>query len=176
MFQISETFNFGVVDPETKEVEDTRSNWKPVWHVVNYNNNKIYGADRPIVGAHVNELLTEIYNEAGNKKIYVLTGSHGDRLGKNWCKTSNSRDPSNRFYAKRCKEIIERCFLYDDRRFVERMERVEVINLDNVSVREFETYLEGERHVVLAYCYSRNDAALRNLFKIGPVTSTYFRK
>lgn len=122
-------------------------------------------------------LLEQIRHEImpETKKVYVLTGSHGDIYGENWCEASSffSR------WIRRCEITFEWSFLYQDIDFCYHKfgidtrfaRKIHIVNIDVATSEEFRQYLKGDMHVVLAYSYSRNDAALRAFLELRPVTS-----
>lgn len=83
-----ELADFGLRLPDTHEVADIPRNHPPDWEKITHNGKIIYGSDRPIQLKHVKELLEKIAREGNSRETLVLSGSHGNKYGKNWCKRS----------------------------------------------------------------------------------------
>ncbi|WP_086107915.1 hypothetical protein [Xenorhabdus vietnamensis] len=64
-------------------------------------------------------------------------------------------------------------FFKQDLRYIGRVDnRIRVRNMDGMSTPSFNRYIsDPNRHVILGYCFGRNDEALRYYRNLKPVTS-----
>ncbi|HBO4886816.1 TPA: hypothetical protein L4V39_002871 [Pseudomonas aeruginosa] len=165
--------------------ESARASSRDAWHCVSdeATGQQIWGADVAITGDDISTPLKEIEALDDNKDIIVLSGSHGTFNGNNWRKGT----------GKRMEELLERGFYYEDFdgvfdfienfggeteiRWFRGLEgslggRVHVIDMEGMSVTRFEQIINDKNnHVILGYCFGRNDRLLRAIKKLPPVTS-----
>lgn len=141
------------------------------WHAVTQQGSSgthyVFGASTAITGEDLAEPIGILERTATltKRKVVLVTGGHGNRYGDNW----NSA-------GKRLDKL-------DDRRFINRdsakyagttiggrdVEIRDVMEMDDVSFGKLVS--SQESHVILAYCFGRNDEALRYYRKLAPLTS-----
>lgn len=140
-------------------------NERPVeWHRVSiYNKFYKYGTDTEIDEDDVLTPLRDLRNNTpSDELIVILTGGHGRANGRNYVENSN---------------VIVRDDRLKKRRFFEEdlihhiTNRVLIKDMYKLTFDEMSEFITGEYHVILAFCWSRNDAALRFLLKLEPVIS-----
>ena len=123
----------------------------------------IIAADRRVNSLEVNDALKYIVGKEPQRDIVVMGGNHGNPQGRNWNVQRirrNSLSVPDMFEAQSA--------LYNG----SYKSRVRVVDLANMRTSEFRTYLENtDVHVVLGYCFSRNDQALRYFKNLEPVVS-----
>ncbi|TDB56121.1 RHS repeat-associated core domain-containing protein [Photorhabdus luminescens] len=138
----------------------------------------VFGADKPVAGRELMEPLGFFArrNSVTRRPINILSGSHGYWHGDNWTASAgfpNSiRDPGLlewRFYFTDVNEFGQGQTLIG----MDSLKgRIRVINMDGMTGDEFGRYvLNKNEHVILAYCYGRNDEALRFYRNLPPVVS-----
>lgn len=148
---------------------------KPVWYDHVLNGFHKVGADSSIRANHVEaefRRLDRIIPE--NEKIYILTGTHGDRFGSNWVEKNTSN--GNRVFEINPQYIEEKFMTRDATRDLQDyidIGRLELIDISHPQFKfeDYIKYIEGEYHIILAYCYGRNDKAFRVYLDLPPVTS-----
>lgn len=97
-----------------------------------------------------------------NERAIIVTGVHGKPDGLNYT------TPVIKYNSRlRNDTSLE----YDARTFYEYEDQIEVVNMMNKTYAEIKDIVQSHRHVVLAYCFSRNDAVLRYIFNALPVVS-----
>ena len=123
----------------------------------------ILAADRKVNSLEINDALKYIVSKDKQRDIVVLGGNHGNPQGRNWNVQRvrrNSLSVPDMFDAQ--SDVYTGSY----------RNRVRVVDLTNMRTSEFKTYLENsDVHVVLGYCYSRNDQALRHFKNLAPVVS-----
>ncbi len=145
----------------------------------------IFGADRKVTA---NDIMTVIDTFNARKSytkrdIVILTGTHGAVSGDNWV------DLVRRNRVQRDPSLIESNFLNEDQNNInnlrnivdkngartysdEFINRIRVVDMDGMTDNQIEDYIKSKKkHIILAYCYSRNDEALRFYRRLPPVTS-----
>lgn len=90
-----------------------------------------------------------------NERAIIVTGVHGKPDGLNYT------TPVIKYNSRlRNDTSLE----YDE-------DQIEVVNMMNKTYAEIKDIVQSHRHVVLAYCFSRNDAVLRYTLNALPVVS-----
>jgi len=166
-----ESFAFkNIVNP----VISLRGLRNPFWYVVNHRGFYKLGADTTVRGSHVMEAVDRLKGLIDrNERIYILTGSHGERFGNNWLEVMrNGREQ----IVKRADKLIDHKFMMEDvNNNIGNIyrNRVELIDVGHpqFTYEEFKGYVEGNYHVILGFCYGRNDKAFRARLNLEPVTS-----
>ncbi|MBD8170332.1 RHS repeat-associated core domain-containing protein [Erwinia persicina] len=145
----------------------------PVWDT-----QYVFGANREITGADLHEPLSILARRPSitRRAINILSGTHGEALGLNWVHTGKSiiRDP----------DLIDKDFYSEDTIMQSEIDaekvndlqslagRVNVIDMEGMSARSFRNYVKDPaNHVILAYCFGRNDNLLRHVRNLKSVTS-----
>ncbi|HDI3294081.1 TPA: hypothetical protein PMD70_003450 [Vibrio cholerae] len=114
--------------------------------------------------------LVNIRRRNSNSDVHIYTGVHGVYTGYNW------KNIAQQMWQRR-HSLNERAFLNQDAVFQKNSQlyvRNRTVFLhDMASIREdkFKNLLSKPGHHVQAYCYSRNDKYLRNLYGLSSVTS-----
>lgn len=139
------------------------------WHSILFNGKKIYGSDTAITAYDLNHPIRMITSnpQYDGKPILILTGSHGDAFGFNWDANTN---------GVRRKDLREKLFFNedkDDRKGeYDRSEPIHIKDVRKTTYQEMEEIINSpDYHVILGYCFSRNDQALRFYTNTNPVTS-----
>lgn len=153
----------------------------PKWSGVKRNGYFKLGANLSITVPDVMRTLNWMLNQIENKPediIIILVGIEGDVEGKNWfyedcgdndliAFASNSRmDKDSRFQAKDIDEAIENNLKVQCEKV---RDRIEIRDVSKMNIFEFGALLTGEKHVILAYNYGRNDKAVRHYLNLKPV-------
>ncbi|WP_283105574.1 RHS repeat-associated core domain-containing protein, partial [Pseudomonas moorei] len=95
-----------------------------------------------------------VYSAVGRgRQVSVLSGTHGDR------------------YGLRLRSLREQQFYLEDVRRYRHLNGVTVFDVGSMSSSAFENILQGPSEVVAAFCYSRNDSAIRSILKLRPKIS-----
>lgn len=138
----------------------------------------VFGSNREITGGNVYKPLEVLArrNSITRRPINILSGSHGTALGYNWVNTGEAiiRDPDileHKFYAE---DIITKNKVNTGQ--VSGLEslsgRVNVVDMQGMNANKFSNYVcNPSNHVILAYCYGRNDNLFRYLRNLKSVTS-----
>lgn len=145
-------------------VQTAESNGRPVcWYRESVDDKFFkYGCDTKICENDLLTPLRKLLKTPTNEMIVILTGGHGRRDGCNYILHSNFivRDP----------KLRERYFFEQDLKYcIEN--RVLIKDMHELSFSELAEYITGKYHVILAFCWSRNDVLLRMLLKLEPVIS-----
>ncbi|UUM22277.1 RHS repeat-associated core domain-containing protein [Mycoavidus sp. SF9855] len=139
----------------------------------------IYGADRAITGNDLGAVLDTLSRKMSitQREITILTGTHGAIDGDNW------EDPTGSNVGQRNPQLIEKQFLKEDKKMMRSIKkvgkysdqfikRINVVNMNGMTTDKINEYIKDEnKHLILAYCYGRNDEALRSFRGLAPVTS-----
>ncbi len=139
----------------------------------------IYSFNTRITGKNLVNPLDKLSrrNSITQRKITILSGSHGSVDGNNWSEKlliNNS--------GRRSQPLIDKYFYMQDKRNIKRgygsrytqdfLNRVKVVDMEGMTSGEFKDRVKDpNQHLILAYCYSRNDDALRYSAKLNPVIS-----
>lgn len=160
---------------------------KKIWHTVKMDTSAsalggkqlVFGANRPINCESLHQPLKKLArrNSVTRRPITILTGSHGVKLGYNWVDTGNAviRDP----------RILEKRFYREDLRLVSKIDegkiskleplagrRFNVVDMDGMHQKAFRNYItDPANHVILAYCFGRNDNLFRHIRDLKSVIS-----
>ena len=124
----------------------------------------VYGSNFEInytnVFMPINKILRR--NSITQRPIIIMSGTHGHASGDNWTEEGVRRP-----------ELLDQSFYDEDVELFEDLDpRIKVINSNGMDVSTFKNHIKNEnQHVILAYCFSRNDEALRHHMKLDPVTS-----
>lgn len=143
-----------------------KGNWKSASFVNDLGEEKIiFGTNRPIAGKNLNTPLNFFSRRASvrQREIIVFTGSHGVPGGSNW--TLNGTWDS---------DLLVPGFYHSDVRThgTAVNGRVTFQNLAGMSEIKFGEYMNSnDAHVILGYCFSMNDQALRYYKNMDPIIS-----
>lgn len=134
---------------------------------VNRNGKNVYSTDVPVIGYNLLKSMKDMILKLKNdEKIVVLSGVHGKPDGLNW--------NVDTVYQK--KLSYKPSFDFDECQLYEYKNKCSVINMAGIKFEDFAEIVHGPNHVVLAYCFSRNDVVLRYLFGFDPVHFVYGNK
>lgn len=120
----------------------------------------VYASNCPVYGYQIVDAVDDIRKVTRTTKITILAGNHGTKNGKIWGEQLMSigdkfKDPAIYTSANR----ISKAKKY-----------VSVVNLPDLNAEQFSRILKDDSTIkILDYCYSRNDAVLRNTFNIKKV-------
>ncbi|CAG5059975.1 unnamed protein product [Parnassius apollo] len=169
----------GIVDPCVDSLRGKRIN--PKWFIAHCNNALKFGADSQINSAHVDTPLKEIKKLRGdNRDIIILSGGHGNEIGNNWVKVTDMINPST------IPRIIRAPWHYDPDFWVEDVERfmgrlgdefqplrprITIVDIAEMNVFRFRDIIRSNSHVILGFCFGRNDRAFRYYLNLSPVVS-----
>ncbi|MGV7961671.1 hypothetical protein QPK13_11355 [Photorhabdus tasmaniensis] len=130
---------------------------------------EIYSSDTAITAYDLNHLIRMIkFNpHYDGKPILISTGSHGDAFRFNWDANIN---------GVRRKDLREKLFFkedrYDRKGDYNRSKPIHIKDVIKTTYQEIEEIINSsDYHVILGYCFSRNDQALRFYTNTNPVTS-----
>lgn len=148
------------------------SSRNPQWHPIEHKGKMIYGADQEVNFRHVEGIVKSIQKDMSHgtivrKPIKVISGTHGRPHGINW----NAA-------GERIDVLLNRNFFNQDLQ-MKIPGRVKVLSASTVNERHLTALLDSQHaHVVLGYCFGRNERALRELLHLPMVESysTYFYK
>lgn len=156
----------------------------PAWTYLTPKNSiaRKYGADSRIRGSHVATPLNELSKlRNDHMDIFILSGVHGNRYGNNWIVEHDNNGPQRPLpHIIRNRELSEEGFLKEDiERYIGRQSyerdfkrRIKIVDIGELSVYLFGDYVRNTGcHVILAFCYGRNDMALRYYLNALPVNS-----
>ncbi|AWK42195.1 MULTISPECIES: RHS repeat-associated core domain-containing protein [Photorhabdus] len=135
------------------------------WHSeVGLNGRTIWGSDTKIRGLDIKYPLEQISRRPSNGDIVLLSGSHGVQNGDNWLINGSRRGSLLHFpFFKSDMTVYGGSW---------KGRTVHVRNLATMSEIDFGTLLNnGNSHIILGYCYGRNDQALRYHRNLLSVTS-----
>ena len=127
----------------------------------------VFGASTAITGSDLAEPVGILERTATltKRKVVLVTGGHGEKSGENWTNA-----------GRRIDRLTEPMFLkrdtisYGGRTINGRSVEIrDVMEMDDVSFGKLVS--NQDSHVILAYCFGRNDEALRYYRKLEPVTS-----
>ncbi|QIU88415.1 RHS repeat-associated core domain-containing protein [Yokenella regensburgei] len=136
----------------------------------------VYGANREITGYNLQEPLRALArrNSVTQRPINILTGSHGDEYGYNWVQNRSGnifRSPS----------LLDPDFLKEDLAMIANINsnqissfgsRLNAVDLDGMTAQEFSSYVtDPSNHIILAYCFGRNDELFRHTRNLNSVIS-----
>ncbi|AKH64595.1 MULTISPECIES: hypothetical protein [Photorhabdus] len=153
----------------TKQQLKRRNTSGKNWHSILFNGKEIYGSDTAITAYDLNHPIRMITSnpDYDGKPILILTGSHGDAFGFNWDANTN---------GVRRKDLREKLFFNEDRDDrkgeYDRSEPIHIKDVRKTTYQEMEEIINSpDYHVILGYCFSRNDQALRFYTNTNPVKS-----
>lgn len=173
---IREALFDGVDDAVVQKLNNKRI--KPKWHMIEHNNALKFGADAQIRGSYIIDPINYLAGiEGDERKILILSGGHGDPHGSNWIRVNDSvRRPLPR--------IIRDPSLHDPDFWIEDVERflgsqaykslrsrISVVDISRISVYKFAEHIHSDSHVILGFCFGRNDKALRYYLGLNSVIS-----
>jgi RHS repeat-associated protein len=139
----------------------------------------VYGANRAITGYDLREPLRELARRGSitQRPINILTGSHGDRYGYNWVQNRSGK-------IFRSPSLLESDFLKSDIAMIADINsdqissfgklagRLNAVDLSGMTAQEFSSYVtDPSNHIILAYCYGRNDELFRHARNLNSVIS-----
>lgn len=139
----------------------------------------LFGANRQISGESLYEPLKMLARRPSltRRAINILSGSHGTSLGLDWVMTERKtiiRDPdviANDFH----KEDLLMQKSIDIEKIDELkplVNRVNVIDMEGMDAKTFRNYVrDPANHIILAYCFGRNDNLLRHVRNLKSVVS-----
>lgn len=135
-------------------------NWTDLAHARN-SDTSIIAADTAIKGAHLIEVI-DLVAQAGIKKVNVYTGGHGDERGENW----NRR-------GDRYPHLAVSGFAAEDAKFKmlasARGIKLNLINLNDINLTEFEGRLAGNGVHIIAHCFGVADPVVMNALNLSHV-------
>ncbi|MCG3460808.1 RHS repeat protein [Xenorhabdus bovienii] len=155
------------------KIWETETMDTPVWDT-----QYVFGSNREITGHDLYEPLGFMArrNSVTKRAINILSGTHGETLGLNWVDAGKAiiRDP----------DLIDHDFYKEDIKTQKKIEkgkkrslkpligRVNIIDMDKMNEQAFKHYVtDPANHVILAYCFGRNDNLLRHVRNLNSVTS-----
>lgn len=132
------------------------------WHVIEKGSTRVFAPDATVSSTDVMRLQKQLVEDIpSSRRIVIMTGGHGDVEGLN--------------YAETVASTIRRGYLRDIRFYDEDValmnSRTEVVDTYEMTYDQMKKYMTGDSDVILAYCYARNDQALRKVFDLPPVIS-----
>ncbi|XP_055308446.1 uncharacterized protein LOC129572506 [Sitodiplosis mosellana] len=134
------------------------------WHREKVGNYFKIGSDVTINGNDVRKEIDKMIHLATpDNPIIILTGGHGNQLGLNYKMASNGK-------IVRDDRLLQTAFYAEDMAKCA-SQRVRVLDMHKIPFSQIARYIQGDHHVIMGFCFGRNDAALRYLLNLPPVTS-----
>lgn len=125
------------------------------WTKIQYNGFSKFAALTPITGNDILVPLKELKTNNAflrGEKVCILSGTHGTASISNW--VNGVRDPN----------LLEHDFLVEDGTRYGKSKKITVLNTKNMSQNDFRKVLKDDCHVIVACCFSRNDAVYKSTF------------
>lgn len=167
-----------IPDPDIQEIPrrdvvERRESGR-TWH---YEEHKIkegtfykIGADTIIVCSNLRKPVEFLLNNTtGNRytDIVILSKTHGTPTGYNYIA---ERWPDDQRDIVRYRRLLDGDFFDEDVDAYQKG-RIIVRDISRISTESLEHYITGPFHLILGFCYSRNDYALRHCLKLKSVIS-----
>ncbi|PHM44265.1 hypothetical protein [Xenorhabdus szentirmaii] len=147
----------------------------PQWHEVTHAGKNIYGSDQEINVNHIIDPLRSIARRPSHslpnpRDITIISGTHGTDTGQNW---NRSGKWFSRWFGKRFKYLLEPDFFTEDQRDYQTLgnRNITVLDSGNMTRSDYEREFDDDNHVILGFCFSRNDRSLLTHTGSAPVTS-----
>ncbi|WP_078752945.1 RHS repeat-associated core domain-containing protein [Enterovibrio nigricans] len=154
------------------------TNRSPEWHKVKVGSKRILGADQEIRAHQLDEPLQRLARRKSMwykpRDVVLLSGTHGTPSGNNYeagCFNTARRDPKilhKYFYTN--EDLVRAQNGPQKSGFRQRV--IRAVDMDGMTVDQVKQYYEDPNyHVINAYCFGRNDEALRYFHNVPPVRS-----
>lgn len=157
----------GALAVHKKEPERLRGGFRAEWKAIpNANGGTNYAADTAVTISDIRRLMKSLKKTKPKQAMMILSGVHGDRLGRNW-ENGQRRLPAHRFYSYDRSLADEYASLA--RR---RPHRLNVVDLATLSDAEFLQITDTNAIIVHAYCFGVADQTFMHGYNI-PRSTTY---